>query len=79
MEDRLLPIQYVPPLHHADDPKGKAGLLQFGANAVAGAVRTKLKSATSCLRVSDSGLFLRIYSRSFSHEWVWLQGNGGFK
>ena len=58
---KLLPMQYVPPLHHADEPKGTAGLLQFGANSIAGAARTKLRSTTSCLRGSNSGSFLRVY------------------
>ena len=61
MEGKLLPIQHVPPLHLADGPKGTAGLLQFGANKVAGAARTKLKSTTNCLRDSDSA-FIRVYS-----------------
>lgn len=43
MEDRLLPMKLVPPLHFADEPKGTAGLLQFGANAVAGAAKMRLK------------------------------------
>ena len=59
MEGKLLPIQHVPPLHLADGPKGTAGLLQFGANKVAGAARTKLKSTTNCLRDSDSA-FIRV-------------------
>lgn len=43
MEDGLLPMQLVPPLHFADEPKGTAGLPQFGANAVAGVAKRKLK------------------------------------
>jgi len=56
MEDGLLPMQLVPPLHFADEPKGTAGLLQFGANAVAGAARRGLKVniTTNCLRGSNS-------------------------
>ena len=43
MEDGLLPMQLVLPLHFADEPKGTAGLLQFGANAVAGVAKRKMK------------------------------------
>ncbi|KAK3888649.1 hypothetical protein Pcinc_007374 [Petrolisthes cinctipes] len=44
MEDKLLPMQHGPTLHLADGPKGTAGLLQFGANEVAGAARTRLRA-----------------------------------
>lgn len=43
MKDGLLPMKLVPPLHFADKPKGIAGLLQFGANAVTGAAKRRLK------------------------------------
>ena len=62
MEDRLLPMQLVPPLHPTDGSKGTAGLLQFGTNRIAGTARTKLRSTSSCLRGSDSGFFLKVYS-----------------
>jgi hypothetical protein len=61
MEDRLLPMLHVPPLHLAGRPKGTAGLLQFGANVVAGVARAKLKSTANCLRDSSSG-FIKVYS-----------------
>ena len=43
VEDGLLSMQLVPPLHFADKPQGTAGLQQFGANAVAGAAKRRLK------------------------------------
>ena len=62
MEDRLLPMQPVPPLHPTDGSKGTAGLLQFGTNGVAGTARMKLRSMLSCLRGSNSRFFLEVYS-----------------
>ena len=40
MENRLLPMYHVPPLHITDGAKGTTGSLQFGTSAVAGAART---------------------------------------
>jgi len=62
MENGMLPMKHVPPLHVADGSKGTARPLRFGISAVAGAARTKLKSTTDCLRGYDSGLSLEVYS-----------------
>jgi len=62
MENGMLPMQHVPPLHVADESKGTARPLQFGTSAVAGAARTKLKTTTDCLKGSDSGFSLEVYS-----------------
>ena len=40
MENRLLPMYHVPPLHVTDGAKGTTRSLQFGISAVAGAART---------------------------------------
>lgn len=66
MEDELLPMQHVPPLHVTDGSKGTAELLHFGTSAVAGAARAMLYLASNCLRGSDSGFILRVFSRSLS-------------
>ena len=70
MEDKMLPMQHVPPLNFADGSKGTAGLLQFGTRAVEEAARTMLSTTKNYLRDSDSGFFLRIYSRSLSRDRV---------
>ena len=62
MEDRLLPMQRVLPLHITDGAKGTTESLQFGTSAVTGAARTRLHTMTNCLRGSDSGFFLKVYS-----------------
>jgi len=70
-------MQHAPPLHVADGSKGTARPLQFGTSVVAGAARTELKSTTDCLRGSDSGLSLEVYSWSLFQDWMWSQGSGG--
>lgn len=62
MENGMLPMQHVPPLHFADVSKGTARPIQFGTSVVAGAARTWLMATTDCLRDSDSGFFLEVYS-----------------
>ena len=62
MEDRQLPMHHAPPLHVADGSTGTAEPLQFGTSAAAGAARRKLYTTTNCLRDSDSGFFLDVYS-----------------
>ena len=79
MEDRLLPMQLVTPLHLADGSKGTAGLLQFGTNRVTGTAKMKLRLMSSCLRGSNSGFLLEVYSSSLFHDWILLQGSRGFK
>ena len=58
---------------------GKASTDIHGSSAVAGVARKLLYTASDCLRDSGSGFFLRVDSRSLSHEWVWPQGSGGLK
>ena len=58
---------------------GEASADTHGSSAVAGVARTLLYTASDCLRDSGSGFFLRVDSRSLSHEWVWPQGSGGLK
>jgi len=62
MENGMLPMQHVPPLHIADGSKGTARPLQFGTSVVAGAARMKLKTTTDCLRGSNAGFSLKVYS-----------------
>ena len=50
------------PLHVVDGSKGTAGLLQFGTSDVVGVARMRLSTTTNCLRDSNSGVFLEIYS-----------------
>lgn len=57
-EDRLLPMQQVPPLHVVDVVQGKGlkGPCSLApTRVVKGVARIKLKSTTNCLRDSDSG------------------------
>lgn len=49
----MLPAQHVSPLHVVDRAKRTARPLQFGTSIVAGAARTRLKSAMNCLRGSN--------------------------
>ncbi len=65
MENGLLPMQRVPPLHVADGSEGTAGPLQFGIRSVAGAARKKLYTATSCLKDSGSGFSSRFTPKPF--------------
>ena len=57
-------MQLAPPLHHTDLTKGTAELIHFGASEVAGVARVVLNKAGHCLRDSDSGFFLGVYSQS---------------
>ena len=49
-------------LHVGDGSKGTAGPLQFGNSDVAGVARIGLSTTTNCLRDSNSGFFLEVYS-----------------
>ena len=51
-------------------PREGQGPMQPGTDAVAGVARAKLKSVTNCLRDSDSGFDLGVYSRSLSTHGV---------
>ena len=50
-----------PPLHVGDGSKVTAGSLQFGTSDVA-VTRMRLSTTTNCLRDSNSGFFLGVYS-----------------
>lgn len=53
-------------------PRERQNLIQFGTNIV---TRTKLNTTTNCLRITDSGFILRIYSQSLFHDRTWTQVN----
>ena len=53
---------HPPPLHVDDGSKGTAGPLQFGTSDVAGVARMRLSTTTNCLRDSNTGFFLEVYS-----------------
>ena len=55
-------IQRASPLIVGDGSKGTAGPLQSGTSDVAGVARMRLSTTTNCLRDSNSGLFLEVYS-----------------
>ena len=46
------------------DQKQQQGPLQFGTSDVAGVARMRLITTTNCLRDSNSGFFLEVYSLS---------------
>ena len=49
-------------LHVGNGSKGTAGPLQFGSSDVAGVARMRLSTTTNCLRDSNCGFFLEVYS-----------------
>ena len=67
---RLLPMRHAPLLHVGDGSKGTAGPLQFGTSDIAGVARMRLSTTTNCVRDSNSGFFLEIYSWSHSQRRV---------
>ena len=54
MEDKLLPMQQVPP-SPCDwcNPRERQEPIELGTSAVTGVARTMLKSVTNCLSVMD--------------------------
>ena len=75
MENQLLPLQQLPPLHTADRSKGMVRPIQFGTRRITGVARRMLKPASICLRHSNSWFFLRVYCQNRLHEWVCTQGS----
>ena len=61
-------MQQVLPLHVVDVVQGKGK--GPGTDAVAGVARAKLKLVTNCLRDSNSGFDLGVYSRNLSTHGV---------
>ena len=81
VEDRLLPMQQVPPSTLLVNPKEQQELAQFGTNSVAGVVGTSLKPVVDRLRKIE--LQLRIFSLGLprpkpSPMMGMPQGSGGF-
>ena len=65
MEDKMLPMQHAPPLHVSDGSKGTAGCYNLAPEPSQDRCQNRVEyNARNCLRVSDSGFFLRVYSRS---------------
>ena len=83
-EDRLLPMQQVPPapltpLHVTDVILGKARAHAVWHQYHCRSCQNGVKSTTNCPRDSSSGFLLGVYSRSLSRDRVWLQGSRGLE
>ena len=84
MEERVLPMHLAPPLHVTGGPKGTAGCHVLVPVPSQDRCQSQVENNTwNCLRVSDSGFFLRVYSRSLcfaksSHEAVAIFPQGLF-
>ena len=66
MENRLLPMYHVPPLHVTDEAKGTTGSLQFGTSAVAGAARTSWVQLRAALGAPTPDFSSRFTPEAFS-------------
>ena len=76
----MLPMHHAPPLHDAGGSKGTAGCYILAPAPSQGRCQNRVEyNARDCLRVSDSGFFLWVYSRSLSRGWVWPLGSGGLE
>ena len=65
MEDRMLPMHLAPPLHVTGGSKGTAGCYILAPEPSQDRCQNQVEYNTwDCLRVSDSGFFLMVYSRS---------------
>ena len=81
MEDRVLPMHLAPPLHVTGGSKGTDDCYILAPVPSQDRCQNQVEYNTwDCLRVSDSGFFLRVYSRSLclslsSHkavaDWWW--------
>lgn len=80
MRDRRLPMQHVSPLQHVDVfLRERKSPIQVVTGVIRGVVTTKMNTTSDCLRNSSSRIAFRIYSRSFSHDWLLPQSSGGCK
>ena len=66
MENMLLPMYHVPPLHVTDGAKGTTGSLQFGTSAVAGAARTSWIQLRDALGTRTPDFASRFTPEAFS-------------
>ena len=65
MEDRVLPMHLAPPLHVTGGSKGTVDCYILAPVPPQDRCQSQVEYNTwNCLRVSDSGFFLRVYSRS---------------
>ena len=66
MENRLLAMYHVPPLHVTDGAKGTTGSLQSGTCAVAGAARTSCIQLRAALGTPTPDFSSRCTPEAFS-------------